>query len=47
MAAMWSRGPQECAMRSDGGLEADESVMVEPEGLLWEGQISHRWDGRE
>lgn len=33
-------------MRSDGGLEADESVMVDPERLLWEGQISHRWDGQ-
>lgn len=45
MAALWSRGPQECAVVV-GGLEADESVVVEPEGLLWEGQISHRRDGR-
>lgn len=27
-------------------LEADLSVTVEPKGLLWEGQIGHRWDGQ-
>lgn len=27
-------------------LEADLSMTVEPKGLLWEGQIGHRWDGQ-
>ena len=31
-------------MYSDVSLEAAESMTVEPEGLPWEGQISHQRD---
>lgn len=35
-----------CGQVGEKWLEADLSVMVEPEGLLWEAQIGLGWDGR-
>lgn len=44
MAVVWRRALQGHAVYSDVGLEAVESMTVEPEGLPWEGQISHQRD---